>query len=195
MTGPPAPRKDANSPSSQVAQFLFVRGSGSTARGQRSFTGDRLAAQCHRLGPPGPTSDPSPHLSTALVQVGKARHLVGGLVLTICCLQVVTPLYRRHSAAAYCRAWGQVATHQYEQAQYSRHHNQLPSPSKVALLQVAARLLSKNWSSSWLRQAIGAQEVSVRVVQDLRPGPHLSGNDVFDASRGRIHAQRSFKLV
>lgn len=49
------------------------------AQGQRPFTGDTSAAQPIGLDPPGPTSHPSPHLST--VQAGKVRYLAGCLFL------------------------------------------------------------------------------------------------------------------
>lgn len=62
-------------PSSCFSQWEWLQGSGPEV-----LQGDTPAAHHHQLGPPGPTSDPSPHLSTVLVQVGKVRHLVGGPV-------------------------------------------------------------------------------------------------------------------
>lgn len=66
--------------------------------------------------------------------------------------------------------------------------SQAPVPTSMAqlLLHPAPQSqqscpFSKWWpglpSNCWLRQAVRAQEVSVRVVQDLRSGPHLAGRE------------------
>lgn len=157
------------------------------AQGQRPSTRDTPAAQPNGLDPPGPTSQPSPQLSTA--QAGSG-HLVECLFWTPGNLPVVTslpPFGHSTPTSPWPGSHAPVPTSMAQLLPHPAPQSQQSSP------------FSKWWpglpSNCWLRQAVRAQEVSVRVVQDLRSGPHLSGNDVFDATGSRIHAQCSFKLV
>lgn len=110
---------------------LWAVGIASVGIGPEILHWEHMAAHPHQLSPPGPTSDPSPQLSTALVQMGKVRHLVVGSLLTTrvtCSWSLQCP----HSATALCCTQDLVATHQSQRAHPCCYHTHLPIPSKVA---------------------------------------------------------------
>lgn len=117
--------------------------------------------------------EPGSHLSKVLgAGRGKVRHLAAPL-LTAWAPAGVIPL--SNSATAHCPARSQAATHKSQQARPGGRHSRFPVPAKRPLLPEAARAPSRRRSGGCLRQTIGTQEVSARVIQDLRPGSHLGG--------------------
>lgn len=72
---------------------LWAVGIASVGIGPEILHWEHMAAHPHQLSPPGPTSDPSPQLGAALVQMGKVEALGGRLTSDHpSALQLVTPV-------------------------------------------------------------------------------------------------------